>query len=286
MFKFLAGKDKEILASINGITLSREDIAKFGDVVHDHSPIHRDIEVARKFGFEDTPVIGVHSAAIGGRLSKDLLSVMQGDKTFYFTNSSVTLRDPIYPEEPINWIIDNEQGDEESRSYRLVVPHSNPELKSRVELVAEFRTTRPSFIEHNIEKFVYSENIEFTQKEIREYYEGLRENPLREVAFSHGIARIPSTLLSFVGDLNKFHGTDIGGKNITMKSSSYDEISVGKGVIDIYEVEKKGRGNKVFYTFQGVLYQNGKPILESEVKTLANGELDVRALRSHYGLSE
>ncbi|MBI2452303.1 MaoC family dehydratase [Candidatus Pacearchaeota archaeon] len=280
-------KGKEVLASINGITLTREDIAKFGDVVHDYSPIHRDVETAKKHGFiKDTPVIGVHLAAIGGRISRNLLSIMQTpDKKFYFTTKTVTFRAPVYPGEQINWIIEEEQGEEDSRSYSLIIPNAEPEKKPGVELLSEFKTSRPSPQTYDLEKLVYREEIEITPKEVKEFYEGLREEPLKEVPFSLGIARIPSTLLSFVGELNKIHGTNIGGKNIEMKSTSYEDLQTGKGRVDIYEVLKKGRGNRVSYIFQGVLYQNEQPIMESEITTMTNGEIDIRSLRPRHELA-
>ncbi len=284
IFRFLTGgKDKEVLESINGITLSREDIARFGDVVHDYSPIHRNVEVAKQFEFTDTPVIGVHLASIGGRIARNLLSVMQSpDKTFYFASQEVTFRDPVYPGEPINWRIDTEQGGENVRSYRLIVPHSDSTKKPRVELVSEFSTERPSPRTYDPEKLVYRQDIDITPEEVRDFYEGLREAPVKEVPFSLGIARVPSTLLSFVNDLNATSGKNIGGKNIGMKSTSYGELRTGKTRIDVYEVAKLGRGNRVSYTFQGVVYQNGQAIIDSEVRTFTNGEIDTNAFKPRY----
>ena len=288
MFRlFGSGRDIEVLGSINGITLTREDIAKFGDVVHDNSPIHRNADDARQHGFDDTPVIGVHLAAIGGRISRNLLAIMQTpDKMSYYTRQEVTFRDPVYPNEPINWTIADEIIDDTMRSYRLMVPSSNPSAKPRVELTSVFSTAKPEFQRRGISKLVYQEKVKIVPHEVEEFYHCLKESPLKDVAFSHGVAIIPSTLLSFLAELNKLSGTEIGGKNISMGSQMYEDLEVGDGIVEVYQVAKKGRGEKVFYTFDGVLYQNGTARISSEVKTLTNGELNTEALRSRWGLTE
>src|SRR3989344_2118289 len=180
ILQLFTGRQREVLESINGITLTGQDIIKFGDVVHDFSEQHRNKEVAKKHCFEDTPVIGVHSAAIGGRLSRDLMSAIQIPGAPYFhTGLSVTFREPIYPSEPINWnppVIDFEE--EIGRiAYHLLIPNQIADKKPRVEMTSEFRTKRPEFQAPNPEKFVYSEETEFVPKEVKVFYECLREEP-------------------------------------------------------------------------------------------------------------
>ena len=282
LFELLRGKEKEILDSINGITLSNEDIAKFGDVVHDYSLPHRDKSEAKKYGFDDTPVIGVHSAAIGGRFSRDLMAAMQRpDTPYFYTGQKVTFRDPIYPNEPINWNPPKIDFDEENgiMVLDLVIPHSSQGKKPRVEMTSEFRTKRPEFEQLNPENLVYSEEIELTSKELNNYYECLREEPLKEVPFSLGIGRNPSVLLKMASKLNEVQGTAIGGRNIEMTSQAYDDLKLGKARVDVYFVEKKGGGSRAFYTFDCALYQDDEPTISSRVKTMTNGDFDLDHLR-------
>jgi hypothetical protein len=280
MLGIFGSKAKEILESINGITLSEEDIAKFGDAVHDFSELHRKKEEAIKFGFKTTPVMGVHLASIGGRISRNVLASMRTpDQELYFTEQQATFRDPVYPGEPIIWRIGEEDQEEGSRSYRLVIPNEEPGKKPRVELHTKFSTERLTFTPLEQNKQVYSEEIEISPKEIKAFYECLREKPAKEVPFNLGTGRVPSTLLTFLRELNRVHGTQIGGKNIEMISRAYDELDAGKARVDVYEVEKRGKGNRVSYTFEGVLYQNYFPRVSAQVKTFTNGELDTKALR-------
>lgn len=280
IFKLLTGKEDEILKSINGFTLSGEDIAKFGDVIHDYSDQHRNSEVAKRFGFEEPPVIGVHLAAIGGRISRDLMSVMQPpDNIFFYTMQEVTFRDPVYQGEPINWTVE-ESVEDGLRSYKLIVPNKDPEKKPRVEMISEFKIERPIYQKRDLEKLVYTDEIEITASELKGFYNGLREEPSKEVAFSLGVGRIPSVLLSLASKFNKLEGREIGGKNLGMKSESYSDLQIGKAIVDVYFMEKKGRGNRVSYIFEGVLKQAGIERASSQIKTLTNGEFaNIYALR-------
>ncbi len=276
MFERLFGtrKAEEVLESINGITLTGQDIAQFGDTVGDHSPIHREEAIAKSYGFNSTPVIGVHLAAIGGRISRDLLSVMRGQgEPIYFTGQQISFRSPVYPGEPINWKIEKAEEGDKNRTYTLVIPSETGQGKPKVELISEFTTERPIPERHDEHGLVYQENREITPKIVTRFYQGLREPPKEYVPFSLGVAITPSTLLSFLEKLNAENGTNIGGKNLGMISRAYEDLSIGDARIDVYLVEKSGRGNRVSYTFDGVLSQEGRPIIESRIKTLVNGEL-------------
>jgi len=154
MFSRLLDNGKGILESINGITQTRESIAEFGDVVHDYSEIHRDLEVAKKFGFRDTPIIGVHSAAIGGRVARNILSVTKSpDSELYFTGQNVKLSSPIYPGEQINWELVQGKSTNESISYRLIVPNGDKSVKPKIDMECQFTTAQPEYQERSIEYF-------------------------------------------------------------------------------------------------------------------------------------
>src|SRR3989344_3963142 len=156
----LFGKKKEVLDSINGIVLTREDNIKLGDVVHDYSPMHRDPEIARKFGFKDTPVIGVHSAAIGSRMARDLVRVTQRpSENLIPISQGITFRDAIYPGEPINWDPEHEVDEEGRREYRLCVPSNIAGKKPRVDLTVIFGTKYNLPILPDGDRFVFEEEI-------------------------------------------------------------------------------------------------------------------------------
>ncbi len=279
--RLLGKKTAEVLDSINGINLSPEDVVKLGNVVHDYSPIHRDVEVAQQFGFVERPVIGVHLASIGGRIARNLLAVMQQSE-WQFTSQDVTFRDPVYPGEPINWQIGEEAVEEESRRYSLIIPSPEQDKKPRVEMIATFSPKWPEFKQPERNNLIYRDEIKFAVPETREFYECLREQPKAEVLFSYAAARKPSTLLTMVGELNRINNTNIGGKNIQMINHAHGDLQLGNATVEVYANEIKGRGNKVFYTFDMVLYQNEQPKVSSWIKTLANGLVDVTALKDKF----
>ena len=139
-------KKEEVLESINGITLSLDDIIRFGDTIGDHAPIHRSLEIAQKFDFDDIPVIGVHLASIGERITRNLVSVMQDPtKPLNYATHSVTFRYPVYQGERIDWKIDNEAVSSDSRRYVLIIESRDPTKKPRVELLSKFSSAQPVF---------------------------------------------------------------------------------------------------------------------------------------------
>lgn len=281
ILKLFRGKENDVLASINGITLADQDIIKLGDNVHDFSDIHRNLEVAKKYGFEDIPVIGVHLSAIGGRLSRDLMTAMQNpEMPLLYTMQRTTFRDPIYRGEPIIWNPPGFETEENLIRCNLIIPARDPTKKPRVDMTSEFSLQRPEYQPRDPEERCYSEEVEFTPKGTEQFYECLREEPRKEMVFSQGIARIPSVLLTLAAKLNEIQKTEIGGKNLEMISHSYRELQPGKGQVDVYFVEKSGRGHRSSYVFEGVLYQNGQPVMSSRVKTLASGEFTEEALKT------
>lgn len=160
-------KAPEVLKGANGLTLSQKDIAEFGDVVGDYSDLHRKVKVATDNGFEDTPVIGVHLAAYGGRVARDLLTAVQlPDQPYVIAQQDVAFRGSVYPGEPINWVKDGESVSQDgSIEYRLVVPGKEGQ-RPRVEHTTLFAPRWTPF-EEKEKQVIYQEDLKIDPKEIK-----------------------------------------------------------------------------------------------------------------------
>lgn len=268
-------KTPEVLKGANGLTLTRKNIAAFGDVVKDYSPIHRNPKAARETEqFTDTPVIGVHLAAYGGRIARDLLTAIQlPDQPYVIAQQDVVFKEPVYPEEPINWVKKGEREHADgSIEYKLLIP-STSGGKSRVEHTTRFAPAWQQL--EDIDKTtVYREDISLNARDVKLFYELLREKPQAEVPFSLGVARIPSTMLSFLTELNEAEEKSLGGANRRMSSVAYGPLQLGDARIDVYHLGGKETQDSSLYEFRGVLSQDGQPVIDTTIRTAINGMFD------------
>jgi len=283
----LVGTEK-IEEDINSITLTQEDIEKFGDIVGDHSPIHRSTKAAKKMGFEDTPIMGVHLAAIGGRLSREFLeTVRQENPGMNYVGQKVIFRKPVYPggiRKP-KWRFDGIEFNERELTTKIVAEKGD---SVHVELESRFSQNLPEIPQYDENNLVYRELRMIDPDSVRDFYKHLKEeSPIeRKVSFAHGVSLVPSTLLDFLKELNT-KGEEFMGANREMDSEFYGEISAGETEIEIYQHDEKINKKRgiYIYTFDGVLSQQDIPRLRTRVKCVMNGELNIRSLRERYGLS-
>ena len=109
---------------------------------------------------------------------------------------------------------------------------------------------------------------------MQSFYQCLREEPAENIPLSFGVGKNTAALLSLLARLNRHYGTEVGGKNLSMESTAYDALETGRANIVVYCLSKKGRGERVSYTFGALLNQDGRPKIYSVIKTLTNGEFE------------
>lgn len=80
----------------------------------------------------------------------------------------------------------------------------------------------------------------------------------------------------------KIGESKLGGANVKMWSTAHDDLQSGPSQIKIYEVESRPNTKRSFYTFEGVLSQEGVPRLTTKVITMVNGSFDVNAFADRY----
>lgn len=270
--------DKEIIEQKhNHGFFTPKKIIQFGELVGDYNPIHRIIEAAIKFKFKDTPVIGVHPDSIAGEISQDILDSLRKYNSLLNSLGQLTeFKKPLYPFTIPQWKIREIKYTPNGKEIRATIESTlNDEIKTITE--ASFGEDI-AFRERDPNNFVYSDNTEIEKFEVSEFYRLTDSSHRNRIAYSHATALIPSTLLEFLTKLNTKLKTDVKGYNLRMDSRFYSQPQFGAARIDIYDVARKGRGNRVKYEFEGVFSQNGIPRVSSNITCMADGELDTKAL--------
>lgn len=82
---------RAVITEDTAAPISRESVAKYGDAVGDHNPVHFDLEFARNAGLPDTVVHGPFTAAI----VTDRLIAQLGAQALL--NLDLRLRGPVFP---------------------------------------------------------------------------------------------------------------------------------------------------------------------------------------------
>jgi len=231
--------------------------------------------------------MGVHLAAIGGKLSRGLLEIIrQNNPEMKFVGQRVIFKNPVYPGRKRwpKWEFEGIKISREGIITPTITAKRDGEIN--VEIQSRFSNEIPTPRSHNNDQFLYAQDVEIKPKEIRSFYEQLKENPNdRKMAFSHGVSLIPSTLLSFLGEVNQLHGKQTVGMNREMNSEFYGEVAPENSRIEIYEKSsriKPDRGLFV-YTFDSVLSQQGTPKVSSRIKCVTTGDVPIRSLREKFG---
>lgn len=254
--------------------ISREEVIEFADIVHDYSPAHREMQAAAAMGFEDTPVVGVQLAALGAKISSRI--VRDKGASLNYIGQKVTFKNPVYPGEKITWRKKREidvGADGEVKVY-LEIPG---DTGTRVQMESTFSPNWPVAVqEDDKRKLVYNQSISITPQEVADFYRFRGEDYSAEtVPPSLGIARIPSTLLSLLTEVNRITGGTMYGTNRKMESRMFGAIKPGEARVNVYFLGGRQAGNSTICEFSGELYQEGSVLIHSDVTSLINGRLDI-----------
>lgn len=254
-----------------------ERIIHFGDLIRDYNLIHRSTEAARKFGFKETPVIGVHLDSIAGEISQDILESLRKSSPLLNSLGQLTeFKKPLYPFTIPQWKIREVKYTPDGKEIRAKIESIfNDEVKTITEAYFGENT---AFTERDPNNFVYSNKTGIEKFDESEFYRLADASHRDRVAYSHATTLIPSIVLEFLGKLNAKLGKDVKGYNLRMNSRFYSEPQIGAARIDIYDLARKGRGNRVKYEFEGVFSQDGIPRVSSTITCMGDGELDTKAL--------
>ncbi len=235
------------------ITIDRDVIPVFGNIINDHNRMHRDKKIAEKEGFSDTPVHGIY-----------LLSnfeALVSDNGFDMNKYSIKFKSPAYPGNRI--VFGGEVRD--GKAYL--------EAKNGSSLVAscivDLNSQRPSFSAINSPRRDF--NYILNTKDVDYFYRALDKSNNGKMPKSLVTSLIPASLLQMGTNsegvpVGVFRGIDV---------KTYSEPEIGPVHTTIYKMgEPKNMRGTFIYNTEGVCTQNGKPILSGDIKVITKQELD------------
>src|SRR3989344_6777320 len=84
-------------------TIARDEIPRFGDLTKDYNPVHRQVEIATKFGFQDTPVMGAYTSAIVAQYIKEIIDeiIRPYHEIYTLSGQKMSFKSPLYPGEKL-----------------------------------------------------------------------------------------------------------------------------------------------------------------------------------------
>lgn len=259
---------------------AREDMTAFGWVTGDNNPIHSMVERAKKLGFKDTPVMGMHIAAYGEQFSHGVIQRMRrywGGEVKVI-GQSTTIKSPLYPRERTLWQVTEYKKRDTGIDLKILGT-------SGEQTIAEVTTKigREYALMPQIAGPMYNRRFLLGEDHLESFYQAIGAKNDGTIPTMLPAAYVPATLLRLLEDRT---GT-IEGTIINMDFNSIRNAKLGRLQVDIFPTREprelmktdtltKERVSAGFlYKFKAMVSQDTKPITYGEVTTVSPIKLDL-----------
>ena len=253
-------------------TIARDEIPRFGDLTKDYNPVHRQVEIATKFGFQDTPVMGAYTSAIVAQYIKEIIDeiIRPYHEIYTLSGQKMSFKSPLYPGEKLT-LSSSYQGIGKNGEILLSTKGSVGD-RTVIEVSSRIHHT-PKEIQLPSNPLFYKDYL-ITEEDINSFYalankgSGKRNNPMICPSF------VPGTLLELLSQkAGKLEGT-----NLSMDYNFISDLTPGMLRINIYTDQSKRarkKGDNFLYRFQTSSLQEGRVIDQGEILTASKQEVNL-----------
>lgn len=266
---------------------SREDIDEFSWITKDNNPIHRLPKRAKKLGFDDTPVMGAHTAAYGEQFIERAVEHMRKfwGADIKITGQHSSFKAPVYPGERILWQI-TPSLENVNEEIRLGVTGT---VKDKTVVEISSRLGKAYRIMPQIAGPVFSEKYLLDADHLEAFYNCVGGKNNGRVPNMLPASYVPATLLKLLEQRTQ----TMEGANAAMNFEFLREVEPGRLQVDIFPPRrprlmpprKDANDNVILdpktqepvknylYRFNAVVSQETKPVTYGELICIVNSPL-------------
>ena len=227
----LESKLRDKLNYFETITPTEDERVDFRRSVRDDNPVHADIEIAKKLNFENTPIVGTFYSALGEKIADNLLEIFwEYNSQLIQTGQKIDFIRAMYPGDKAIWEIEGYEGSLRDNNFNVNLTAKKNGKKPSINLTAKFGIQKPRDINLNgklLYTHQFSNEDSILSEDISNFYKGIRNISLKEMANSHVTSLAPATLLKFLTKLNEKHETEYIGANQSMNSAFISQTHPG-----------------------------------------------------------
>ncbi|HLF53889.1 MAG TPA: MaoC family dehydratase [Candidatus Nanoarchaeia archaeon] len=284
----LENKINKVLAEERDkIRPSREDIDVFSWITKDNNPIHRLAKRAKKLGFDDTPIMGVHIAAYGEQFIEKAVEHM---REFWGADIKIigqhnTFKAPVYPGDRILWQITPSLRNIDEEIHLGITGT----VKDKIVIEISSRLGKAYKTMPQIAGPVFSERHLLDADRLEAFYNCAGGKNNGKVSNMLPASYVPATLLKLLEQKTQ----TMEGTNLAMNFEFLREVEPGRLQVDIFPPRrarlmpprKDAGGNVIIdpttnepvknylYKFNAVVSQETKPVTYGEIICATNIQL-------------
>ncbi len=279
----LENRLNEELDYFGNITPTEDERVDFRRSVRDNNQVHADIEIAKKLNFENTPIVGTFYSALGEKISNNFLEAFREyNSQLIQTGQKIEFVRAMYPGDKATWEIEGYGGSLRDNNFNVDLSAKRNGKKQAIKLTTKFGIQEP--LDINLDRKIlythqFSNEDSISPKDISNFYKGIRNDSLKEMANSQVTALAPATLLGFLTKLNEKHDTDYIGANQIMDSTFISQAHPGNFEVEIYKLAEETKSRKGYsFPFHAKIKQDGEIKAYTNINCLSSGLLDIESL--------